>query len=453
MRRRDTQKSKPTKSPFEVIEFSSDDDDVDELALTSSSKSKVKAKPSSSETRTKAKTKRDKNKNKKNGIPSPLPREESSQPSLPMGTSPVLPRIELAPAPPSTLPPSDYPQSTPSGINNMNDNENEYPPIAVMPQLHLQLRSDVGSSSQVTSPCPSAKRKRSSEQDELEYEDVDTRMVTGVDKPDVSSPKEASSSKKKTAAKVKKAKGKKAETEFNGVRDGDGEGMGKGKGKKASKGKTKDKDRRKAKAKEPEEFYDEDDLFGDEPRRPSDRPAAVRGSKSPQGLSETAGKSPDKDDASSPSPPKKQKLNGGSSSGLDSSKFISSKPKGRRNVVISEDEEDDDGKMEKIVLTTKDNGRAKTDKEKTQIRDRVDPKQQETPPQPAEKDLEAPKVRVPSTSRISIDISCILITNNNIGKRGPETRRHCRNAEQTSTYIFYFLALFDCTPNEIHTNV
>ncbi|KAF9269196.1 hypothetical protein L218DRAFT_983785 [Marasmius fiardii PR-910] len=398
MRQRDPQKPKQLIPPIEVIDLSSDDDDFDELALTSSKKksqkSKAKAKEkdkekdksSSSEARTKANTKVDKNdkngkntkKNKKTPTLPPIlpPQEESSQHSLPMGTSPILPRIELAPVPPSTFPSSGPPQSTPLNIlENGNENALPPPPIVLMPQL--QLQSDIGSSSRATSPCPSKKRKRSSEQDNLEIQDagMDIRMVTDALQVDQLSPKEASSSKRKNAAKAKKGKGKKAEASGSSAWDGDEGGLKKEKGGKASKGK-KSKDKQKAKAKEPE-FIDVDDLFGDELELP-DKSTSEKASTSPH--RETEGKSTDQEEVASAPPRKRQKTSRDNNAGSESSKDSSAKPKRRRKAVLSEDEEDDDGRMvEDDVLMSKDDSCDRSEKGKTKARGQTETTEQQSP--------------------------------------------------------------------------
>ncbi|KAK1231695.1 hypothetical protein PQX77_005181 [Marasmius sp. AFHP31] len=295
-------------SPIEVLELTDSDDD--ELALAPASRKKKSTTANSKAKPRKSPVKRAR------VVHSPPP--DSSQPSLPIATSPVLPPVPL---PGSTLPPSDPPLYTPL----------EHPPIAVLPKLTV----DQGSSSRVTSPCPSGKRKRSSERDELEGDD----MSMDVDKQPMPPPQTTDTGPSK---KVKKTREKKKQSVSLD--------KGKGKAKEVEVAQTT------------EIIDDDDDLFGD--GCPETSPTGAHPSTSSsfdrrQAPSETSARPNPVEDGEEREPPqKRQKTDTNANTKKDSSKKRSQK------VVMSDEE--DDGKPEEAekVKSTKKNGSSKKTKTK-----------------------------------------------------------------------------------------
>ncbi|KAL0579053.1 hypothetical protein V5O48_002946 [Marasmius crinis-equi] len=337
-------------SPIEVLEITSDED---ELALEPApTKKKRKSKVATSNNKTpKSPARRSK------GV-QPPPQADSSQPSLPMATSPVLPAIPLTN---TTMPPSDPPPSTPL----------EHPPIAVMPKLP----GDQGSSSRATSLSPS-KRKRSSERDELEGED----MSMDIDKQLMPPPPVVMIPSTKKPAKARKTKEKKDSD------DAEGGGKKKTASKKAAKEarEKKTKDKGKGKVKEPEvfksaEFVDDDDvddLFGDERPASSSTGGAPATSSSPRSRQKSSEPStrPEPVEIEEVEPPrKKQKTDKRTQVESD----VSAK-KRKQNVVMSDEEDVEEAEE---VVTKKRNGSSKKTKAKSSKNssDEVDHIDQELP--------------------------------------------------------------------------
>ncbi|KAJ8072337.1 hypothetical protein PM082_015896 [Marasmius tenuissimus] len=313
-------------SPIEVLELTDSDDDELALAPASTKKKSATAKPKAKPRKSPVKRTR--------VVHSPPP--DSSQPSLPIATSPILPPVPL---PGSTLPPSDPPLPTPL----------EHPPIAVLPKLTIEQ----GSSSRATSPCPSGKRKRSSERDELEGDDVSM----DVDKQSMPPPQTADTSSSKKTKKTKEKKKPTVSVEIESK---------KAKGKKVTKEKTPlNKGKGKAKeaevAQSAEIVYDDDDLFGD--GRPETIPMGAGPSTSSssdrrQVSSETSARPNPPEDGEEREPPQKRQKTD------TNTKKNSSKKKRSQKVVMSEEEEDGKPEEAEKVKSAKKNGSSKKTKTK-----------------------------------------------------------------------------------------